>query len=362
MRAAVMYRRREPLVVEEVELDAPGPGEARVRFAASGVCHSDLSHFLRDTWTPLPLVLGHEGAGVVTAVGPQVTQVQPGDHVILAFGNKCGECAYCRRGQPALCTPEDPARSVHVRTHLHKDGRPVYQFQGVSSFARESTLPATNCVRIRPDVPLEPACLIACGVSTGFGSVFNVAQVQPGASVVVIGAGGVGLNVIQAARLAGATRIIAVDLLPQKLELARDFGASHGLPAGEGDVVQRVKELTGGQGADYAFEVIGLPQTIRQAYDVTGKGGTVVVVGVAADDAQVTFPAADLMRSGKTIKGSVAGAVAPQVDFPRLVDLWQSGRLAIEQLISRRFALDEVNEAFRAMQAGEVARGVIVYE
>lgn len=362
MQAAVLYQRREPLVIEEVELAAPGPGEAQVRFAASGVCHSDYSHWRRDTWTPLPLILGHEGSGVVTAVGPDVTQVKPGDHVILAFGNKCGVCAFCRRGEPYLCTPENPEHNVHFRTHIHRDGQPVYQFQGVSSFAQETTLPATNCIPIRSDVPLAPASLIACGISTGFGAVTNVAGVEPGASVVVIGAGGVGLNVLQSARLAGATRIIAVDLLPHKLELAQQFGATHVIRADDGDVVQRVAQLTGGFGADYAFEVIGLPQTIRQAYDVTRKGGTAVVVGVAADDAQVQFSAADLMRSGKSIKGCVAGNVRPMVDFPRLVDLWQAGRLQVDELISRRFALDEVNAAFAAMASGEVARGVIVYD
>jgi S-(hydroxymethyl)glutathione dehydrogenase/alcohol dehydrogenase len=362
MQAAVLHRRREPLVIEDVELDPPGPGEARVRLAASGVCHSDYSHWRRDTWTPLPLVLGHEGAGIVTAVGTDVSQTKTGDHVILAFGNKCGTCAYCRRGQPYLCTPVDPSRSVHVRTHIHRNGQPIYQFQGVSSFAEETTLPATNCIPIGDDVPLEPACLIACGVSTGIGAVVNVAQVEAGASVVVIGAGGVGLNVLQGARLAGATRIIAVDLAPQKLELARQFGATHIIRADDGDVVQRVAALTGGHGADYAFEVIGLPQTIRQAYDVTRKGGAMLVVGVAADDAQVTFPAAELMRSGKTIKGCVAGSAQPFVDFPRLVDLWQAGLIMVPELISRRFALAEVNAAFAAMAAGEVARGVIVYE
>ena len=362
MQAAVLYQRREPLIVEDVELEPPGPGEARVRLVASGVCHSDYSHWRRDTWTPLPLILGHEGAGIVTAVGTDVSQVTAGDHVILAFGNKCGTCAYCRRGQTYLCTPEDPSRSVHFRTHIHRHGAPIYQFQGVSSFAEETTLPANNCIPIPADVPLEPACLIACGVSTGIGAVVNVAQVEAGASVVVIGAGGVGLNVLQGARLAGATRIIAVDLVAQKLELARQFGATHVIRADDGDLAQRVAALTGGYGADYAFEVIGLPQTIRQAYDVTRKGGTMLVVGVAADDAQVTFPAAELMRSGKTIKGCVAGSAQPYVDFPRLVDLWQAGLIMVPELISRRFTLAEVNAAFAAMAAGEVARGVIVYD
>jgi S-(hydroxymethyl)glutathione dehydrogenase / alcohol dehydrogenase len=288
--------------------------------------------------------------------------VKPGDHVILAFGNKCGTCAFCRRGEPYLCTPEDPDRNVHFHTHVHQGGQPVYQFQGVSSFAPATTLPANNCIPIPADVPLEPACLIACGVSTGIGAVVNVAKVPVGASVVVIGAGGVGLNILQGARLAGATRIIAVDLVPQKLELARQFGATHVIRADDGDVAKRIAQLTGGYGADYAFEVIGLPQTIRQAYDVTRKGGTMLVVGVAADDAEVTFSAADLMRSGKTIKGCVAGSAQPHIDFPRLVDLWQAGRIMVPELISRRFALSEVNDAFAAMASGEVARGVIVYE
>ena len=356
-----MYRRREPLVTDDVEMEGPGAGEVRVRFAASGVCHSDYSHWERDSWTKLPLILGHEGSGVIAAVGSGVTQVQAGDHVIVAFGNKCGECAFCRRGEPYLCTPEDPSRNVLTHTHFRARGEPAYQFLGVGSFAQETVVPATNCVKIGAEAPLQPACLIACGVTTGVGAVVNVAQVQPGASVVVIGAGGVGLNVVQGARLAGAARIIAVDLVPKKLELARQFGATHVLLAGEGDVVKRVADLTGGYGADYAFEVIGLPRTIRQAYDAARKGGTVVIVGVAADTAEVTFLAAEMMRSAKTIKGCQAGGLRPQVDFPRIVDLWQAGRLQIDELISRRFALEEVNEAFRAMAAGEVARGIIVY-
>ncbi|MCL4508716.1 MAG: Zn-dependent alcohol dehydrogenase [Chloroflexi bacterium] len=361
MKAAVLYERRQPLIVQDVELIDPGPHDVLVRFVASGVCHSDLSHWQRDTWSPLPLILGHEASGIVDQVGTQVSRVKPGDHVIIAFGNKCGECAYCRRGEPYLCTPEDPAKNISLRAHARRNSTMVYGFIGVGSFAEATVVPESNCVPIATSVPLEPACLIACGVSTGVGAVINVAHVQPGSSVVVIGVGGVGLNVIQGAHLAGAARIIAVDINPQKLDLAQRFGATHGVNSSADDVVGCIRQLTGGLGADYAFEVIGLPQTIQQAYETVRKGGTAVVVGVATEDAVVQFSAPDLMRSGKRILGCNAGGVRPDIDFPLIIDLWQAGRLQIEELISQRFALDQINEALITLQQGKVARSILEF-
>lgn len=357
MKAAVLWERRTPLVVEDLELADPAPGEARVRIGASGVCHSDLHHIQRDTAFLPPLVLGHEAAGVVEAVGPGVTRVAPGDRVIAAFGVRCGECFFCVRGQPYLCATPLP-QNVRLR---HGD-RVVTPFLNVGSFAERANLDARNLVPIPDEMPLDRAALVACGVTTGIGAVAVTARVEPGASVVVIGLGGVGLNVVQGALLAGAARIIGVDVIDHKLELARDFGATHVINARRDDPVEGVRRLTGGWGADYAFEVIGNPQTIRQAYDAVRKGGVAVVVGVAPEEAEVAINAVGMMRSAKTLMGCNYGSVRPHYDIPRYVDLYLNGRIKLDELISRRFALDEINEAFAAMEAGEVARGVVVFE
>jgi S-(hydroxymethyl)glutathione dehydrogenase/alcohol dehydrogenase len=356
MKAAVLYQRREPMVIEEIRLVDPGPGEVEIRLVASGVCHSDYSHWSRDTWSQLPLVLGHEGAGVVERVGPGVTRVKPGDHVIIAFGTRCGECFFCTHNEPWLCTPDQTPT-----THMFKGDQPLNQFTFVGTFAARTVVSEKNCVRIRDDAPLDVASLVACGVTTGIGAVINTAQVEPGANVAVIGTGGVGLNAVQGARLAGAARVIAIDLLDNKLEFAREFGATHLVNSSREDPVAAVQRITGGLGADYAFEVIGLGKTIRQAYDMVRKGGAAVVVGVAREDDEVTFPAPLLMRTGKRILGCNYGSTRPNVDFPKIIDLYMEGRIKLKELISRRFQLEEINEAFRALHAGEVARGIVEY-
>ena len=355
MKAAVLNERRTPLKIEEIELVEPGPGEVEVKLVASGVCHSDLHHMLRDMSTSSPpIVLGHEGAGIVKAVGPNVTRVQPGDHVIIAFGSKCGECFYCLRGMPYLCTPAAPNRP-----RLFRNGEKINQGFDASTFAERTVVSATNVVKIRDDAPLDRCSLVACGVTTGIGAVITTAKVEPGSNVLVIGTGGVGLNVVQGARLAGAARIIAVDTLDNKLELAREFGATHLINATRENVVERAKALTGGFGVDYAFEVIGLPKTIGQAYDSVRKGGVAVVVGVADESAELTIEPVWLMRHAKTLIGCNYGSVRPQVDFPRIVDLYMAGRIKLDELVTRRFDLTDINEAFRAMEAGEVARGIL---
>lgn len=354
MKAAVLYERRNPLVIEDLDLVPPGPGEVEVKLVASGVCHSDLHHVQRDTPTILPVVLGHEGAGVVSAVGANVTRVKPGDHVIIAFGAKCGECFYCVRGMPYLCTPASPARP-----RLSRGNQTINQFLEVATYAERTVVSEKNVVRIRDDAPLAICSLIACGVTTGIGAVVNTAKVEPGSNVLVIGTGGVGLNVVQGARLAGAARIIAVDVRDNKLEFAREMGATHLINAAKEDVVERAKALTGGYGVDYAFEVIGNPKTIAQAYESVRKGGVAVVVGVADENAELTFKPVWMMRQAKTLMGCAYGSSRPQVDFPKLVDLYMEGRIKLDELVTRRFALDEINEAFRAMDAGEVARGIL---
>ena len=354
MKAAVMYERRKPMVIQDLELVAPGPGEVEIKLMASGVCHSDFNHWQRDTATPLPVVLGHEGAGIVSAVGPNVTRVKPGDHVIIAFGPKCGECYYCVRGMPYLCTPANPAR-----LRLSRDGKAINQFLEVATYAERTVVSDKNVVKVRDDAPLGACSLVACGVTTGIGAVVNTAKVEPGSNVVVIGTGGVGLNVVQGARLAGAARIIAVDIRDNKLEFAREMGATHLINSTKEDVIERVKALTGGQGADYAFEVIGNPKTITLAYDSVRKAGVAVVVGVADENAEMSLKPVWMMRQSKTLMGCSYGSARPQVDFPKIVDLYMEGRIKLNELITREFALDDINEAFRALDAGEVARGIL---
>ncbi|HUZ01509.1 MAG TPA: Zn-dependent alcohol dehydrogenase [Thermomicrobiaceae bacterium] len=357
MKAAVLWERRTPLVIEDVELADPIRGEARVKIQASGVCHSDLHHIKRETAFLPPIVLGHEAAGVVEAVGPGVERVKPGDRVIIAFGSKCGECYFCLRGQHHLCTapyPDNP--------RIRKGDQVLTAFIGVGGFAEYANVDVKNLIRIPDEMPIDRAALIACGVTTGVGAVIKTARVEPGANVVVIGLGGVGLNVVQGAQLAGAARVIAVDVRDGKLELAREFGATHGVNAAREDPVEAVRRLTGGMGADYAFEVIGNAKTIRQAYESVRKGGSAVVVGLAAQDEDISIPADSLVRTGKSLVGCFYGSVNPYEDIPKYVDLYLNRRLKLDELISRRFALDEINEAFAAMEAGEVARGVIMFD
>lgn len=357
MKAAVLWERHSPLKIEEIDLADLQPGEARIKVLASGVCHSDLHHINRETAFKPPLVLGHEGAGVVDAVAPGVTAVQPGDRVVIMFGSKCGTCHYCRSGEDYLCTDPLPEHPRFVR-----NGERITQLLGVGSFAEYVNVNASNLVKVPNEVPIESAALLACGVTTGLGAVTSTAGVEPGSNVAVIGVGGVGMNVVQGAHLAGAARVIAVDVVERKLEMAQQFGATHMINASETDPVEVIRELTHGRGADYVFEVIGRPDTIKQAYDAARNGGTAVVVGLGANDEQVSFNLGELMRSGKALQGCFYGSVRPHMDVPRYIDLYLNGRIKIDQLISRRFRLDQVNEAFDAMKAGEVARGVIMFE
>ncbi len=357
MKAAVLWERHSRLKVEEIDLADLESGEARVRVLASGVCHSDLHHINRETAFQPPMVLGHEGAGIVDAVAPEVTSVKPGDRVVIMFGSKCGTCHYCHAGEDYLCTAVLPD---HPR--FTQNSQRLTQLLGVGSFAEYVNVNASNLVPVPDEMPVESAALLACGVTTGLGAVTKTAGVQPGSNVAVIGVGGVGMNVVQGAALSGASRVIAIDLVERKLEMAQQFGATHMINAADTDPVQAIRDLTHGRGADYVFEVIGRPETIKQAYDAARRGGTAVVVGLGAANEEVSFPLDELMRSGKAIKGCFYGAVQPHRDVPRYIDMYLTGRLKIDQLISRRFRLDQVNDAFDAMVAGQVARGVIMFE
>lgn len=357
MRAAVAYEAKAPVAIEEVELAPPGPREVLVRLAASGVCHSDW-HILKGEWgdRQFPLILGHEGAGVVEAVGADVTAVRPGDHVITAWRTSCGLCEMCQKGWPALC---DRSPTVQRRPMLRASGRTVGLAGGLGTFAEYALVHETAAVKIDPDLPLEQAALVGCGVTTGVGAVINTARVPPGASVAVFGCGGVGLNCVQGAVIAGAEPIIAVDLLDSKLELARSFGATHTVNAAREDPVERIRELTGGQGVHFAFEAIGLVEApFVQSVLCTRKRGVTVWVGHAPLNTPVTLDARALIQE-KTVIGSFYGSARPHVDFPRLLRLYRSGRLKLDELITRRFPLTGVDEAFAALGRGEVARSVL---
>jgi Zn-dependent alcohol dehydrogenase len=346
----------KPLEIVEATLAPPGPGEVRVRMAASGVCHSDFSAAMGIIGGLAPMVLGHEGAGVVEELGPDVTSLAVGDHVVLSWVAQCGTCYFCTHGDAHLC-----ASGSGAAPRITVDGEPVAQMTGLGTFAAETVIPATAAVKIPKDVPLAQAALIGCGVLTGAGAAMNTASFSPGETVAVVGCGGVGLNAIQGARLAGAGQVIAIDLLPAKLELARQFGATDLVNAGEVDAVRAVRELTEGRGADVAIEVIGGQATVDQAVQMTRSGGQTVFVGIGGMDVQLSMPVLMLLGAGKSLTGCIYGSSDVQRDVPRLIEQYQAGDLLLDELISRRIALDEVNDALQLLEKGEVTRSVIEF-
>ena len=362
MLAPLLYRPGEPLGVEEIELDPPAEGEVLVRLAASGVCHSCL-HAADGTWTgvPTPMVLGDEGAGVVEAVGPAVRSVVPGDHVILSWAPTCGACRYCVTGRPQLCERRpEPYRMADGGTRLRWRGRPVYHYGYVASFAPRTVVPESCAVPITKAIPLDKAALIGCSVMTGTGAVLNTARVPAGASVAVFGAGGIGLNAIQGAELAGAAPIIALDVHDAKLEFARGFGAGHVVNVEREDPVAAIRRLTK-RGADYTVVAVGNAGAMRQAYDALAPGGTCVVIGIPPSGSTLGLDAHSIAAGERRLVGALYGSAAVRVEFPRMVDLYLAGKLKIDQLITHRYGVDGVNEAFRALAAGELARGLVVF-
>ena len=360
MKAAVLRGARVAFAVEDLRLRALGPRDVHVRIVASGVCHSDLSIQDGTIPHPLPAVLGHEGAGVVLETGPDVTTVQPGDHVVLAWVAPCRACFFCLRGHPELC--EHGLDHAFAQPYAAaSDGTAFLAAFGTATFGEETIVPERACIKIDPSFSLELGALVGCGVVTGVGAVCNSAHVEPGASVVVIGCGGVGLAAIQGARLAGAAPIIAIDRVAAKLDLARACGATETIDSSTGDAAAAVKDLTAGRGADYVFEVVGRSETIQAAFEMTRRAGTCTIVGAGSFTDMVQFGAMQLMVGAKTLRGCVYGSTDPARDFPEIVRLQQAGRLDLDALVTRRIALDELNDAFRAMQAGEVARSIIVY-
>lgn len=365
MKAAVLYQPKTRFVVEEVEVGEPRRGEVMVRMVAAGVCHSDLHVVKGDLEAPLPAILGHEGAGIVERVGEGVTSVRPGDPVIPLWRASCGQCEWCLGGSPALCDAgwqiRTTGRLADGTSRFARGTTEIRHFAGVSTFASLSVMPEQAVVKIRGDVPLDRAALVGCGVVTGVGAVVNAARVRPGASVAVFGTGGVGLNVVQGAALVGASPIIAVDVLPNKLEWARALGATQTVNAREADPVARVRELTGGEGVDYAFEVIGRPETMAQAVEALRKRGVAVIVGVSQREA--TFPVGSfpLVFQERTVKGSIYGSARPRVDIPRLLDLYVARRLQLDRLLTRAYPLEQINEAYDALERGETARSVLTF-
>jgi len=361
--AAVLYDVKKPLVVEDVDLLEPGPHEVLVRWKANGVCHSDLHVMTGDYPHPLPVVLGHEAAGIVEKIGPGVETVAPGDHVCSSYIPSCGKCWYCIGGQPTMCALRDKPRwfMLDGTPRFQKNGQGLHHFLQVSGYATHAVLPDVSVIPIRKDAPLDVVCLVSCGVLAGAGPVFNRAKVPPGASVAVWGCGGVGLNTIQAARLVGAGKIIAVDVVKQKLEWAQDFGATHVVDASADDPVARVQALSGTGGVDYAFEVVGTQKTIEQALLATHRGGTCVIVGVSPAGTKVSVDPS-LFLQQRVLTGSSFGAGHQRTDVPMLIDLYMSGRYRLDELITRRVGLGELNHAFDLMLRGQVKRSVVVYE
>ncbi len=365
MQAALILNAHQPFIVDEVELEEPKAGEVLVKIAASGVCHSDYHLISGATQHPLPVVPGHEGAGVVEAVGVGVTRVRPGDHVTLNWAPDCGRCFYCLRGKPSLCEtyiePIWAGTMLDGTTRLRWKGQTAYHFSGLATFAEYAVVPQESCVPVRKDVPLKVAALVGCAVATGVGAAMYTADVKPGESVIVFGCGGVGLNILQGAALCGAKTIIAIDTNPAKMEIARQFGATHVLMADD-DPIRHIRELTDGRGAEHAFEAVGIPTLQELALSAIRPGGTLTLAGLSPMGTGTNLPGAIITRQEKVIKGSYYGTINAARDFPLLLDLYMEGKLKLDELVSREYGLDQINEAYDAMLTGTVARGVVVFE
>lgn len=344
-------------VRDDVAPIAVAADSVRVKIHATGVCHSDIHAMDGTVPQSLPAVLGHEGAGEVLEIGSHVSDIAVGDHVIVNWFPACQACRFCLAGQPYLCMAY--VMKSFTDANFAAGGEPCFGMAGTGTFAEEVVLPRAGVVKIPDDVPYDVASLIGCGVMTGVGAVINTAKVSPGATVLVIGCGGVGISAIQGARIAGASHIVAVDMVAKKLEWAKQFGATHAVTPDE--LPNLMGELTGWLGFDYTFDIVGRSTTIRQAYDNTARGGTLTIVGVGAATDMVQFSAFELLFSDKTIKGSVYGGSYPDRDFLRLIQLWRAGRLDLEGMITRKIGIDDINDAFDKMQSGEVIRQVIEF-
>lgn len=362
MKAAVMRGVGELLKVMDVSVDGPFDDEVRVRLAAAGLCHSDL-RFLEGSYPhPLPTILGHESAGIVEAVGKDVTYVRPGDHVITHISVSCGMCSQCAAGRIHLCDSRDATgRPDASKARLSIGGEPVHQFLSLSSFAEEVLVHESALVRIPDSVPLETAALLGCGVATGLGAVFNSAAVRPGESVAILGCGGVGLAAVQAAHIAGARPVIAIDTVEAKLRVAERLGADQTVDATSIDPLSAVLDLTSGEGVDHAIEAIGTTATAEEAFAMTRKGGTATIVGLIPGGEDLRIPA-DLLFHERGIQGSVLGSNRPRIDIPRYIQMYDDGALDLDVLVTRRLSLTEINDGFADMRAGRAIRGLVVFD
>jgi len=360
MKAAVLHAANQPLTIEEVALTKPGPREVLLRTAFAGLCHSDL-HFIEGLYPhPTPCVLGHESAGVVEAVGDGVTYVKPGDHVITCLSVFCGTCPQCVTGHPNLCENTEVKMPPGISRRLSwKGGELMNQFLNLSSFGEQMLVHENSMVKIDPDIPLDRAALVGCGVMTGVGAVFNAAKVEPGATVAVIGCGGVGLSAVNGAALAGAERIIAIDTVASKLEVARELGATDTLNASNADPVKAVRDMTSG-GVHYSFEALGTKTTAEQAFGMLRPGGTATIIGMVPLGVKIELHGYDFLRDRK-LQGTSMGGNRFRVDMPRLLSLWRQGRLKLDHLISGRIKLGEINEGFAALKSGAPVRQLIEF-
>ncbi|WP_127360677.1 Zn-dependent alcohol dehydrogenase [Actinacidiphila soli] len=358
-RAAVLPAVNAPLAIADIDVPEPGPGQVKVRLAAAGVCHSDLSLSNGTLKQPVPAVLGHEGAGTVTAVGVGVTAVAPGDRVVLNWAPSCGDCHFCGLAEPWLCANAGAAATAPY-ARLTADGSELYPGLGTAVFAEETVVSAHAVLPLPAGVPLTEAALLGCAVLTGYGAVHHSAAVRPGESVAVLGVGGVGLSVLQSARIAGAGTIVAVDVSPAKEELARAAGATEFLTASD-DTTKQIRKLTGGYGTDVAIECVGRADTIRTAWSATRRGGRTTVVGIGGKDQQVTFSALELFYFGRTLSGCVYGNSDPAKDLPVLAEHVRAGRLDLSAMVTERIGLEGIPAAFEAMLAGRGGRALVIF-
>ncbi len=364
MGAPLPYADSKPLRIATLDLASPGRDEVLVRIAAAGLCHSDLSVINGDRPRPMPMALGHEAAGVVEALGEDVTDLQTGDHVVMVFMPSCGHCIPCAEGRPALCEPGAAANGAGTllsgRSRLSCDGAEINHHLGVSAFADYAVVSRRSLVRVDPDLPLEEAALFGCAVLTGVGAVVNTARLQPGQTAAVIGLGGVGLASVLGAVASGAVQVVAVDLSDDKLALARQLGATHAVNAGDPDAAAQIREATRG-GVDVAFEMAGAVRAMELAYAVTRRGGTTVTAGLPPPGAALPLPLVQLVAEERTVKGSYIGTCVPARDIPRYVALYRAGRLPVDRLLSGRLQLDEINEGFDRLHEGRAVRQVIKF-
>ena len=358
MKAAVCYEYGKPLVVEELDMESPHKNEVKVKLSATAVCHSDLHFMSGDLPGALPFVPGHESAGYIDEVGEGVTNVKPGDRVVVSLLRSCGECMYCKTGRPSMCQATWPLDSES--RWKNKNGVAVNHGLRVGSFAEYCMVDKSQVIPMPADMPMDRAALLACGVITGYGAVVNKAKVRPAESCVVIGVGGVGLNAIQGASISGAYPIIAVDMLDNKLEASRTFGATHLVNGSKGDPIEQVKEITGGYGADNVIITVGITSAIAQGVAMLGRQGTVVIVGLATQNLEV-FPM-DLIDNEKVITASFMGTTNSSQDIPKLINLYQSGKLKLDELITGHYPLDKINEAVSSTASGEALRNIIDLE